>query len=107
MKTSSLILITVGCVSAHMPRSASHFKGVPLTVENVGAMGQSYHNALKYCLDKTINWVEELGVPKWDITYDNTYGSEYDMDNKIPNTYAAIKEMTGHYWDAPELEMDS
>ena len=45
-------LTVVGIASAHKPVPASHFAaaGAPLSVENVGAMGQAYHNALKYCL---------------------------------------------------------
>ena len=108
MKTF-LALTVVGIASAHKPVPASHWaaKGAPLSVENIGAMGQSYHNALKYCLDKTINWIDELGVPSHDITYDNTYGGEFDIDNKVPDTYALIKGYVGTYWDAPELTMDS
>ena len=57
-------LTVVGLATAHKPVPASHFasKAVPLNTETVGAMGESYHNAFKYCAEKTTSWLEELGI---------------------------------------------
>lgn len=101
-------LTVVGVATAHKPVPKAYFeaKAVPLTVENLGAMAESYHNAFKYCSEKTIDWIDELGVNTKDITFDNTYGGEYRMQDKVPNTYGLIKKYIKHYWDSPTIEMD-
>lgn len=91
MKTFFAITV-VGIASAHKPVPAAHFAALatPLNVETVGAMGESYHNAFKYCAEKTTTWFDEIGVSTKDITFENSYGKEFDIFARVPRTYAAI-----------------
>lgn len=110
MKTISALAF-VGFAVAHKPVPYSQFAaaGVPPTLEVMGALGESYHNAWKYCHDKTTNFLfNDIGINEKDVTFasDANYYVEYKIKTRVPETYNQIKDFVGTYWDPPTFNDD-
>lgn len=77
---------------------------------NIGALGEAFHNAWTHCHKKTNDWIiNELNVATEDPSFDNGYYVEYDIKNRVPATYELFREILGkdNYWPAPVFAKDS
>ena len=77
---------------------------------NIGALGEAFHNAWHHCHDMTYDWImSDLNVNTADPSFDNGYYVEYDIKNRVPRTYEIFQEILGadNYWATPQFADDS
>lgn len=105
MKVTATIVFA-GLAAAHHPVPAKGFndRSHPASFEYIAALGESFHNAWKHCVDRSTTWInDELQVQKEDPAFDNGYYVEYDIMKRVPRVYDNIKIALGedNFWPTP------
>jgi hypothetical protein len=107
----AILLTTVGLASATehkpVPQSVLAAAAIPPNFDFLAALGESYHNAWRHCVDKTVTWLnKDLKVQDDDPAFNNNYYVEYGIEQKVPRVYEIFHELLGedNYWPIPEFD---